>query len=780
MGDHHHHDEYHVDHNRGGYHHHHHWNSNSTTLQYQQQQRWTLPIHKHKTQIQYAVERYGVTVIVGATGSGKSTQLPQYLREAGWCGGGGSDSGSDSLDGSLGRRPQAFQVVCTQPRRVAAISLAQRVQQETGTLPNNGAIVAHAVRFDDTSRPGVTQILYATDGTIVQQATRYDPLLSRYSVVICDEAHERQLSTDVLLGLLKRIRAQRPELRVVVCSATIDAEAFLDFFVPSSSSQPQEPSSKEPDNQHPEKKRNRWGAKVVGEGQNNNDQQLLDDPQQNNLLHQGTIISVDGRQYAVETFFGSQPVSNYLDATLDTCWKIHHHEGPGSVLCFLPSSELVDAAVRRAEHDVFAEQMDAVECLPMYGSLPHSLQARILEPPTRRVVTTSTSTTGKHNKRHNNTATKRRFIFATNIAEAAITVPDISYVVDSGLVKLPYYDPITAMERLVIGPISQASARQRAGRAGRLRPGKCFCLYTEAYYRDKMTAQTAPEVLRTNLTSLVLMLKALGVDNPLAFDFMDVPSIDCLGHALETLYALGAMDGKTHLTNLGMDLATFPSTEPRISRMLLESIAQGCAWEALAVASALQVRDLLRRPPSSNSSSSVASHQKRIDYQESVGEFADPSGDHVTYANLLSEMEEGHWTAEECRERFVNYTALRRALEIRRQLAGFLKRFGPVQAMGITDGDGTLRSRAIRKCVTAGFFFNVAKLAHGGGYRTLRKDIPVTPSAASVFTTHGGLMNTEYIIYGETRDGARGGIELTAVSTVEAQWLRELAPHYWE
>jgi len=218
-------------------------------------------------------------------------------------------------------------------------------------------------------------------------------------------------------------------------------------------------------------------------------------------------------------------------------------------------------------------------------------------------------------------------------------------------------------------------------------------------------------------------------------------------------------------------MSAFP-TEPRVARMLLESISEGCAWEVLAVASALQVRDLFRKPHGRR-------QQQLLDYEANMSELADSSGDHVTYANLLSEMDDRQMDEDECKEKFINYIALRRAMEVRDQLAKFLKRFGRVQAIGLVGDDGTRRSRAIRRCVTAGFFFNVAKLANDGRYYTLRKQILVTPASGSVLSSQTAV-SSEYIVFGETIDGPRGGIELRSVSAIEARWLRELAPHYWE
>lgn len=672
------------------------------------QQRMLLPIYKHKKQIIYSIENYQVVIIVGETGCGKSTQIPQYLLEAGW-------AGND------------FTIICTQPRRLAAITLAQRVSLETGSSIGNR--VGYAVRFDEQASPQ-TKIKYVTDGLLLREATVEDPLLSKYSVVMVDEAHERNLNSDAVLGLLKKIRRKRPELRVIVCSATIDAQSFLDFFL-------------------------RKNPGTIVQNPSTDSASVIND--KHGINEKGTIISVDGRQHPVDILYLTEPASDYLRKTVQTALMIHKYEGDGDILCFLPTGEDIDNAIRLAEEE-FHEDIQYIELLPLYGTLPQQLQTRVFQ---------STNSTNKQGQ-----PVRRRIIFSTNIAETSVTVPNITYVIDSGLVKLPFFDPATAMERLIVTPISQASACQRAGRSGRVRSGKCYRLYTERYLLEQMPAQTPPEILRTNLTSFILTLKSLGVDNILAFDLIDLPSVEALSHGLETLYALGAIDDQTQITKQGLDMAIFP-TEPRVARMLLESITEGCSWEVLAVASALQVRDLFQRPRGR------VSQQQQLDFQASVTEIADPSGDHVTYVNILSEMEDQQMNEAACRERFLNYLAIRRALEVRDQLASFLRRYGRVQGLGLVGGDGSERSRRIRRCVTAGFFTNVARLDNDGRYRTLRKGIPVTPSSSSILSMDTSIPS-HYILFGETIDGARGDIELKSVSSIEARWLRELAPHYWE
>jgi ATP-dependent RNA helicase DDX35 len=681
------------------------------------QQRMLLPIYKHKTQILYGVENYGVVVIVGATGSGKSTQCPQYLFENGWCG-------------------NDFQVVCTQPRRIAAQTLAQRVSQEVGR-GKVGETVGYAVRFDDKSSEN-TKIRFVTDGMLLREATLHDPLLSRYSVVMVDEAHERNLNSDAILGILKKIRRKRKDLRIIICSATIDAEAFLNFFV-----QPAVGGAVTG-----KTRKRRWGHVGDDTGKQN---------EAESITNRGTIISVDGRQHSVDILYLNQPTANYIRCTVETALKIIREEKSGDILCFLPSGEDVDQAIRMAEEQLDNEEPGVdkkVTFLPLYGALPYNMQARVFQPVNERQ------------------GTNRRVIFCTNIAETSVTVPRITFVIDSGLVKMPFFDPKTDFDRLIVVSISQASAQQRAGRAGRVQAGQCYRLYTEKNFFNNMDPSTPPEILRTNLTGFILTLKALGVDNILAFDLMELPGVDAISHGLESLYALGAIDDNTQLTKVGIDMSAFP-TEPRVSRMLLESLKEGCAWEVLGVASALQVRSLFQKPRGG-----ARRQQQQVDYEAAISQVADSSGDHVTYANLVDEQDDRGMDQEECKERFINYVALRRVMEVRNQLSRFLRKYGRVKAMGTTTGEE--RSKAIRKCVTAGFFFNVAKLANDGRYYTIRgnQNILVTPSESSIFHSRG--MPSEYIVFSETHDGARGGIELRSVSSVDPRWLRELAPHYWE
>mmetsp|Transcript_24262 Transcript_24262/g.27081 ORF Transcript_24262/g.27081 Transcript_24262/m.27081 type:complete len:730 (+) Transcript_24262:249-2438(+) len=689
------------------------------------QQRMLLPIHKHKRQILYSVERFGVVIIVGETACGKSTQIPHYLLSNGWC-----DNG--------------FQVVCTQPRRIAAQTLAARVSKEVGA--DLGTTVGYTVRFDNRTSEN-TKVIFVTDGILLREATLSDPLLSRYSIVMVDEAHERNLNSDALLGILKKIRRKRKNLRIVVCSATIDAQAFLDFFDP-----------KEEKVTKFLTKRRRWDNPDGGTTRNKSE----------TTLNTGTIISVDGRQHSIDILYLGKPTSNYLRSTVETALSICKLTSPnpkgieGDILCFLPSGEDVDEAIRIAQEIIEGQEPTLVNhliFLPLYSRLPYNMQARVFQ-------------VDERGNRKTGTEAKRRIIFSTNIAETSVTVPRITHVIDSGLVKLPYFDPETDFERLVVVPCSQASSKQRAGRAGRLQAGQCYRLYTENFFLKNMEKSTAPEILRTNLSSFILTLKALGVDNILGFDVMDLPGVDSLSHGLESLYALGAIDDDTNLTVLGKDMSSFP-TKPQVSRMLLESLREECSVEVAGVASALQVRSLFLTPRGSF----AGRQQRQLDYESAISEFADSTGDHVTYVNVISEQDNRRMDREECSERFLDYVAIRRITEVRNQLLRFLKKFGKIRSLGMATIDE--RRKVILKCLTSGFFFNVAKLHNDGRYYTIRgsNHIFVSPSSSSVFHTHGS--HAEYVIFCETHDGARGGMELRHVSAIDPRWLRELAPHYW-
>ncbi|CAN7996933.1 unnamed protein product, partial [Ixodes pacificus] len=402
------------------------------------EQRQSLPIYKLKDELVKAVTDNQILIVIGETGSGKTTQITQYLAEAGF-----------TTRGKIG---------CTQPRRVAAMSVAKRVAEEFGCRLGQEARpqtwfterlpVGYTIRFEDCTSPE-TLIKYMTDGMLLRECLIDLDLLS-YSIIMLDEAHERTIHTDVLFGLLKNAVKKRPQLKLIVTSATLDAVKFSQYFF------------------------------------------------------EAPIFTIPGRTFPVEILYTKEPETDYLDASLITVMQIHLTEPPGDILLFLTGQEEIDTACEILYERMKSLGPDVPELiiLPVYSALPSEMQTRIFEP----------ATPGS-----------RKVVIATNIAETSLTIDGIYYVVDPGFVKQNVYNPKTGMDSLVVTPISQAQAKQRAGRAGRTGPGKTYRLYTERAYRDEMLTTPVPEIQRTNLASTVLQLKAMGINDLLSFDFMDAP-----------------------------------------------------------------------------------------------------------------------------------------------------------------------------------------------------------------------------------------------------------------
>ncbi|KAK1070525.1 hypothetical protein LTR33_010632, partial [Friedmanniomyces endolithicus] len=382
-----------------------------------------LPIARHRDALLYTIETHPVTILIGPTGSGKTTQLPQYLEQAGWCN-----------DGKI--------IAVTQPRRIAATTIATRVAAETGT--SLGQKVGYSIRFEDVTS-AATKIKFLTDGLLLREAL-VDPLLSRYSVIMVDEAHERSLSSDVLLGILKKIRKKRPELRIVVSSATLQAEEFLRFFA----------------------------GHDAG-----------DDGAAENI---GRIVSIEGRAFPVDIHYLSEPCEDYLERAVQTVFDIHASEPEGDILIFLPGRDDIETAIEKIADRIPSLPTKAAKLLPLplYAGLTAEQQLYVFEPAPEAT---------------------RKVICATNIAEASVTITGITHVIDPGYVKLRVYNPTSGIDILTSTPISRASATQRAGRAGRTKPGKCYRLYTESAYTHTLPETTVPEIQRSNLAALVLQLK---------------------------------------------------------------------------------------------------------------------------------------------------------------------------------------------------------------------------------------------------------------------------------
>ncbi|XP_004520253.1 putative pre-mRNA-splicing factor ATP-dependent RNA helicase PRP1 isoform X2 [Ceratitis capitata] len=459
--------------------------------------RITLPVFEYQADFMRLLNEHQCIVLVGETGSGKTTQIPQ------WC-----------VEFALTKGKKG--VACTQPRRVAAMSVAQRVSEEMDV--GLGEEVGYSIRFEDCSSPK-TVLKYMTDGMLLREAMS-DPMLEQYQVILLDEAHERTLATDILMGVLKEVIRQRSDLKLVVMSATLDAGKFQQYF----------------DN--------------------------------------APLMNVPGRTHPVEIFYTPEPERDYLEAAIRTVIQIHMCEDiEGDILMFLTGQEEIEEACKRIkrETDNLGTDIGELKCIPLYSTLPPNLQQRIFEPAPPRNA---------------NGAIGRKVVVSTNIAETSLTIDGVVFVIDPGFAKQKVYNPRIRVESLLISAISKASAQQRAGRAGRTRPGKCFRLYTEKAYKNEMQDNTYPEILRSNLGTVVLQLKKLGIDDLVHFDFMDPPAPETLMRALELLNYLAALDDDGNLTDLGAVMSEFP-LDPQLAKMLIASCQHNCSNEILSITAML-------------------------------------------------------------------------------------------------------------------------------------------------------------------------------------------------
>ncbi|XP_028405343.1 ATP-dependent RNA helicase DHX8-like [Dendronephthya gigantea] len=623
------------------------------------EQRQSLPIYKLRDELVKAVHDNQLLIVIGETGSGKTTQITQYVAEAGLA--------------SVGK------IGCTQPRRVAAMSVAKRVSEEFGC--RLGQEVGYTIRFEDCTSPE-TKIKYMTEGMLLRECL-IDPNLTQYSMVMLDEAHERTIHTDVLFGLMKKAVKKRPDLKLIVTSATLDAVKFSTYFF------------------------------------------------------EAPIFTIPGRTFPVEILYTKEAETDYLDAALVTVMQIHLTEPPGDILVFLTGQEEIDTSC-----EILYERMKSLGpevpeliILPVYSALPSEMQTRIFEP----------APPGS-----------RKVVIATNIAETSLTIDGIYYVVDPGFVKQKVYNSKSGMDALVVTPISQAQAKQRSGRAGRTGPGKCYRLYTERAYRDEMLQTAVPEIQRTNLTSTILSLKAMGINDLLAFDFMDPPPMETMITAMEQLHSLGSLDDEGLLTRLGRRMAEFP-LEPPLSKMLIQSVHLGCSDEILTIVSMLSVQNVFYRPK-----------EKQALADQKKAKFHQGEGDHITLLAVYNSWKNNKFSNPWCFENFIQARSLRRAQDIRKQMLGIMDRH---KLDIVSCGKNVNR---VQKAICSGFFRNAARKDPQEGYRTLvdNQVVYIHPSSA--------LFNRQpdWVIYHElvltTKEYMR---ECTAI---DPKWLVEFAPSFFK
>lgn len=632
-----------------------------------------LPILQFEEQIIETVDRNPVVVIIGETGSGKSTQLSQMLHRRGY-----------TKSGLIG---------VTQPRRVAAVSVARRVAQELGV--HLGDEVGYAIRFEDRTSER-TRIKYLTDGVLLRESLS-DPELSQYSVIVLDEAHERSLNTDILLGLMKRlVKMRASNLKVLITSATLDGEKVSKFF----SNCP--------------------------------------------------ILTVPGKLYPVEILYSNERPTSYLESSLKKALDIHMREPEGDVLIFMTGQDDIEKLVSKLEDRVRSLEegscMDAV-ILPLHGSLPPELQVRVFSPSPPNC---------------------RRFIVATNIAETSLTVDGVVYVIDSGYVKQRQYNPSTGMYSLDVVQISKVQANQRAGRAGRTRPGKCYRLYPSILYHDDFLDVTVPEIQRSSLAGSVLYLKSLDLSDMdiLKFDFLDPPSSESLQDALKQLYLIDAIDENGSITSFGRVMAELP-LEPSLSRTLMEANECGCLFQALTVAAMLSAETTLL-PGRSKSTEKKRKHT-HLELPDGSG-----WGDHIQLLQIFEQWDITNYDIGWCKDHNLQVRGMLFVKDVRKQLSQIMQKI----AKGSLDvrANGRWKEseqdyRNLRKALCIGYANQLAeRMVHHNGYRTLGfkpQVVQVHPSSVLRPDDEGKL--PDYVVYHELIATSRP--YLRNVCAVEIHWV---------
>jgi pre-mRNA-splicing factor ATP-dependent RNA helicase DHX15/PRP43 len=636
-----------------------------------------LPVHAQRDEFLQLYQKSQILVFVGETGSGKTTQIPQFV-----------------VYDDLPQQERKL-VACTQPRRVAAMSVAERVANEMDV--KLGEEVGYSIRFEDMTSQK-TILKYMTDGMLLREAMN-DHDLNRYSTIILDEAHERTLATDVLMGLLKEVVQRRPDLKLIIMSATLDAQKFQRYF---------------------------------------NDAPLL---------------AVPGRTHPVEIFYTPEPERDYVEAAIRTVLQIHATEPDGDILLFLTGEEEIEDACRKIslESDEMVREADAgpMKVYPLYGTLPPAQQQKIFEPAPQ--------------PRKPGGRAGRKCIVATNIAETSLTIDGIVYVVDPGFSKQKVYNPRIRVESLLVSPISKASAQQRAGRAGRTRPGKCFRLYTEGAFKKELIEQTYPEVLRSNLSSTVLELKKLGIDDLVHFDLMDPPAPETLMRALEELNYLACLDDDGNLTTMGRLASEFP-LDPALAVMLISSPEFYCSNEILSLTALISVPQIFVRP---------ASARKRADEMKAL--FAHPDGDHLTMLNVYHAFKGPEAQANPkqwCHDHFLSLRALQSADNVRMQLKRIMER-EELELMSTPFEDKKYYEN-IRRALVSGFFMQVAKKeANGKTYTTVKDNQTVLLHPSTVLG-----QESDWVVYNEFVLTSKNYIR--TVTSVRGEWLLDIAPGYYD
>ncbi|KAF8623378.1 hypothetical protein AX15_006397 [Amanita polypyramis BW_CC] len=589
--------------------------------------RLQLPVFTQLRKFCNKFSKHQCIIVTGETGCGKTTQIPQFV--------------------AYGDLPHARGkiVAVTQPRRVTTVSVASRVASEMDV--ELGKEVGYSIRFDDKTTAGTTFLRYMTDGKLLYEAM-YDPDFNRYSTIIIDEAHERTIATDILMAMLKSVAKKRPDLKIIIMSATLDAPMFRQYF-------------------------------------------SLDGVTPASLLH------VAGRSYEVTRLYIKETPLDYVAKSIEVVLKIHKDDNPGDILVFLTGEEEVERVCKQITHTVNSirkndPKVGPLDCIPLYSLLPPDKQQRIFDPPPKNQVPDGRP--------------GRKVIVATNIAETSLTIDGIYFVVDCGYSKQRVFNPKLRMDFLRVRRISRASAEQRAGRAGRTGPGKCYRLYTEEEFGD-MAEKTRPEVMNINLSDAMLKMLTMGIkaNDLLNYDFIDAPSGERIACALKMLAELGALDAENQLTEMGRMMAEFPM-DPQLSKALIASVRLKSAEQMLTIASMLSVQSVWRRP-----------YGEYAQAEKAKAKFVDKGGDHLTLWHVYTQYINHSCDEEWAKKNYLSVNSLEEARKVREQLAEMLKKRYEVQeSKNDLSGD-------VVKALACGYYMQVAFRNSNGKYVRVKDNV---------------------------------------------------------
>lgn len=631
-----------------------------------------LPVNQRREELKAAIAKHQVVIVCGETGSGKTTQLPKICLELG-----------RGVHGLIGH---------TQPRRLAARSVASRIAQELKT--EMGSAVGYKVRFTEKSSPA-SYIKLMTDGILLAE-TLSDRFLNQYDTIIIDEAHERSLNIDFLLGYLKQLLPRRPDLKVIVTSATIDSDRFSKHF------------------------------------------------------NNAPVLEVSGRTFPVEVRYKELSSSDEDDQEIemeeaiaqavDELWR---KDGSGDVLVFLPG----EREIRETAEELRKAKLRDAEILPLFARLSNEDQQRIFRP----------SSTG------------RRIVLATNVAETSLTVPGIRYVIDSGQARINRYSPRAKVEQLLIEKISKASARQRAGRCGRVASGICVRLYSEQDFNLRAEF-TDPEITRSSLAGVILRMAALKLGNVNDFPFLEAPSSKLISDGYQQLRELGAVNDSDTLTDIGRQLARLP-VDPRVGRMLIAGRDEGCLKEMLIITSGLSLQDPRERPYEAR----AAADQAHAKFNEEKSDFLSYLRLWEFFEKLLADKTTNRQLVQDCHRNFLSYLRLREWRELHKQLSDMVisedaadsrHRHAPFR---LNEKPATFEQ--IHKALITGLLGNL-------GFKQPENDEYLGARGIKFNVFPGSSLKKarpKWIVAAELVETSK--LYARCVAAIEPEWIEKIAPH---